>query len=179
MALSVLWILFSIAGGIFQGHNPLGATTLTTTIDDDDAVINVVSTEGFAEPGFIVIGDERIAYSDVTGTAFQGTGAKPLIRGAGDTVAVAHGAGSIIRTVEASMINTSMQYNIEIISTSSGVAGVFQSVFASLRLIGNFLVAPMAFLGSDFAVITYIWGAVAMIVLLMLAIRLADLLPFT
>ena len=72
MFMLFVWVIVSIAGGVVQGSTTMAATTLTVAIDDDDTTITVYDTTGFPDTGFIVIGDERIGYATVNGTAFEG-----------------------------------------------------------------------------------------------------------
>ena len=63
MFMIYMWLAVSIAGGISMGNTTtVAATTLTADISATDTTINVESTEGFPDTGFIEIDDERIGY---------------------------------------------------------------------------------------------------------------------
>ena len=140
-----------------QGHVNVASTYLTANIDNDDDVIPVASTEGFPEPGIVVIGDERIAYSDIDSTNFRDTLAQPMVRGAEDTTAAAHASGDGVRTVEGMMMNTTVTYNIAVIADASGLWGAVTIGLAVLRMLGSFMVLPIGYLGTDLAIIGVVW----------------------
>ena len=156
-----------------QGSVQVATTYLTEDITADADTINVNSTAGFTEPGVIVIGDERIAYSDLAATSFSGKLAQPLIRGAEDTTASAHSENARVRTVEGAMLNTSMTYNIALIADASGIWGAVTIGLALLRLLGSFLILPISFLGTDLAIIGVIWYVMAAGMIISLGLALA------
>ena len=100
MFFGFMWLMTCIAGGIMVGSVPGTSTTLTSDITDADTTITVARTTGFPEPGTIVIQGERITYSSTSATTFKGNLARPLVRGANETEAVAHSSGEAVRTVE-------------------------------------------------------------------------------
>lgn len=167
------WLFVCIAGGVVQGNVNVASTSLTAAIDADDDTIPVVSTTGFSDPGMIVIGDERIAYSDIDATSFRETLGSPLVRGADDTEATNHAAGSGVRTVEGGMMNTSVTYNIAVIADASGLWGAVTIGLALLRMIGSFLILPISFLGTDLAIIGIIWWAMVAGMIISLGLALA------
>jgi len=146
---------------------------LTAAIDSEEDTIPVSSTAGFSEPGMIVIGDERIAYSDIDGNNFTETLGSPLVRGADDTEVVAHAAGSGVRTVEGGMMNTAVTYNIAVIADASGLWAALTIGLALLRMIGSFLILPISFLGTDLAIIGIIWWAMVAGMIISLGLALA------
>ena len=169
-----VWLFVIIAGGIVQGSSVIGATRLTADIDEDDDVIPVVSTEGFADAGFVQILDERIRYSSKTDTTFKGTIlVQPLVRGAEGTDAAAHTTGEIARTVESFMLNSSMGYKLAVLSDSSGILAFVTIPFAFISLLATFLVLPLSWLGSDLQIFTYVWGVLSISIIVAIAIALA------
>lgn len=152
------WVIICIAGGMLQGSMPLVSTYLTADESAASTVIDVASTEGFEVPGTIVIGDERIAYSDTTATTFIGTFAQPLIRGLGETDAEAHSEDSRVRTIESSLINNSIDYNLAVIADSAGAQAFFSVPTAIWNIIMSFATSPFAFLGTDLQILTILWG---------------------
>lgn len=174
MFMAWMWLIVSIAGGIYQGSTvTMVATTLETAIDDSATTLTVSSTNGFPTTGTIVIGDERIAYADTTANTFEGNPAQPLIRGSSSTEAVSHEAGETIRTVESSMFNASMGYRLAVLSDASGVLAFVAIPFAFLSLIASFFTLPLAFMGTDFQILVYIWGVLSIGVIVGIAISLA------
>ena len=168
-----VWLIVCIAGGVVQGSVNVASTVMTAAIDDDDDVIPVRSTEGFPEPGIIVIGDERIGYSDIDATNFRDTATQPMVRGAQDTDAVAHAVGSGVRTVEGGMMNTAVTYNIAVIADASGLWGAVTIGLAILRILVSFMILPISFLGTDLAIIGIIWWAMVAGMIISMGLALA------
>lgn len=158
MFFGFVWLVTCIAGGILLGTMPFASTELTADITATSDTLNVESTEGLADPGIVVIGDERIAYSHLTDTTIEGNFARPLIRGSGGTEAVAHSEGDRVRMVEGSLINSSMDYNLAIIADAAGAQAFFSVPTAIWNIVMSFAVSPFAFLGTDLQIITVIWG---------------------
>ena len=169
-----MWIITTLAGGVMQGSTmTMSTTTLTAALTDADVVVNVTSTQGFPVPGFIVILDERIGYSATSATSFTGSVAQPIVRGANDTTAVAHNAGENVRTVESSMLNSSMGYRLAVLSDSSGLLAFVTIPFALISLMATFFTLPLGFLGTDLEVITYVWVAISIGMIVAIGIQLA------
>lgn len=174
MAMLFVFIIVSIGGGVAQGTTTnLAASTLITTIDEDDTTIEVNSTEGFADYGFIQIGNEIIGYSNKTATTFVGSVVQPMVRGAQETEATSHAAGTTVRTLESSMLNNSIGYKIAVISDSAGLMAFITIPWAILTMLTTFLTLPLGFLGTDFAILTYIWGILGIGIIASLAISVA------
>jgi len=160
MFFGFMWLITIILGGFMAGYSSIASTELTADITDTDTTITVSSTTGFPEPGTIVIGNERITYSSIASdTTFGGSAVRPLLRGTGDTDAVAHSSGEGVRTVEVALINSSIDYNISVFSDSSGLLTFIQIPIAVFDFIKTLAATPWGFLGVDGgAFITVIWG---------------------
>ena len=158
MFFGFVWAITCIAGGVLMGHVAFATTTLTADITADATTITVASTQGFPEPGIIVIEAERIAYSATTNTTFYGTAGRPLIRGNGDTDAVAHVTGRSVRQVETSLINSSIDYDVAIMADASGALAFVEMGLAVFDILLSFGKAPFSFLGTDLQILTIIWG---------------------
>ncbi len=169
-----MWFFVVVAGNIMMGNGPAVATRLTAAITIGESTsIPVSNTQGFAVPGIIVIGDERIAYSNKTATAFTHTLASPMVRGAESTTPAAHVSGSIVRTVENSMLNQSAAYNVAVIADASGLWAALTIGLAIMRLLGNFLFLPLSFLGTDLQILGYVWVCVTIGLLVSVGLALA------
>jgi len=173
MFMIFMWMVVSIGGGVAQGSMPMATTTLAADITATDTTITVSSTEGFADTGFIQILDERIGYASTTAITFKGNFAQPMIRGAQDTDAVAHVAGERVRTIESSMLNQSIGYKLATLTDTSGVIAFVAIPFAFISLLATFFVLPLTFLGTDFEILTYIWGASSIAIIVTIVISLA------
>lgn len=168
-----MWVIISIAGGVVQGSVQMASTTLTANITDASATIPVRSTAGFPVPGLIVIGEERIAYASVTASSFTGSLAQPIVRGAESTTATAHTSGSGVRTVEGSMMNQSVTYNISVIADASGLWAAVTIGLAILRLLGSLLLSPATWMGTDLMMISVLWWIAAAGLLVSIGLALA------
>jgi hypothetical protein len=73
------------------GNSRQDVTVVTNAITAADTFVDVASTAGFANRGTLLIGNERINYTGLTGTSFTG-----LTRGVGGTVASPHGPNSTV-----------------------------------------------------------------------------------
>ncbi len=153
-----IWLLTCIAGGVMSGQVPSTSTVLTADINDSVTTIPVASTEGFPEPGIIIIEGERISYSSTTATTIKGNTARPLVRGSGDSTAVPHSSGETVRTKESALINNAVDYNLAIISDATGLMAFIQMPVAVFNILKTFVATPFGFLGTDLAIITAIWG---------------------
>ncbi|MDD4985206.1 MAG: hypothetical protein PHQ43_05370, partial [Dehalococcoidales bacterium] len=158
-----MFVIVSISGNIAaSGQSGITTTRLTSTITDTEtASIPVASTAGFPDSGIIVIGDEQISYPDKDATHFLDTTFNPIIRGSGDTEAVAHAENASVRTKESYIINASLDYKIARITDSAGVLSYIAMPFLLLDLVFTFFKLPLEFFGTDLAVLSYIWMVVA------------------
>jgi len=173
MFMLFMFIIVNIASNVMAGQVDFARTQLTAGIDDDDTTITVSSTTGFADVGMIVIGDERIVYSDTTGTTFVGSLAQPLIRGTGGTEAVAHNSGARVSTLQGAMMNTAADYHIAVMADAAGLQAFVAKPVAFFQLIGSFIFLPLTFLGTDLQILTVFWGVIGAGMLIALFIVLA------
>jgi len=174
MFLIFMFVIVSIAGNIAaSGQVGIASTTLVETIDaDEDDSILVETTEGFPDSGIIVIGDEQIAYPDKDATHFLDTTFSDIVRGSGGTEAVAHTTGDSVRTKESYALNASMDYRIASITDTAGIIDYVTLPARLLGLLSDFFTLPLGFLGTELAVLTYIWGVVALGVIVGLVVSL-------
>jgi hypothetical protein len=163
MFFGFVWVAVCIAGGVLQGSMPFASTRLTADITNAGTTITVASTNGFPEPGIIIITspnqeEERIAYSSTTATTFIGTLARPLVRGSGGTTAIAHSEGDTVRMIESQLVNNSIDYNIAIIADSAGAQAFLSVPTAVFSILLSFATSPFGFLGTDLQILTVLWG---------------------
>jgi hypothetical protein len=157
-----MWLIVCLSGGMLQGLVPQASTHLTANLSSVATTINVSSTEGFRTPGIIIIDGERIAYFDTTATTFIGTTFRPLVRGTGDSTAVAHLSGATVRMPESALINDSLDYNVALIADSAGLMSFITIPLAVFNIITDFIFLPLDFIGTDLVIITVIWALIAM-----------------
>lgn len=158
-----MFVVVSIAGNIAaSGQSGITTTRLSSAITATESdSIEVASTVGFPDSGIIVIGDEQIAYPDKDATHFLDTTFNDIMRGSADTEAVAHAAQASVRTKESYLLNASIDYKIARITDSAGALAFISMPFLLLDLILTFFRLPLDFLGTDLAILTYIWMVVA------------------
>jgi hypothetical protein len=158
-----MFIITSIAGNIAaSGQSGITATRLTAAISDTESdSIPVASTGGFPNAGIIIIGDEQITYPDKDATHFLDTTYNDIIRGSTSTDAVAHSSGATVRTKESYLLNASIDYKIARITDSAGAVAYIAMPFLLLDLVLTFFKLPLEFLGTDLAVLAYLWMVVA------------------
>ena len=165
MFMGWMWFVVCLVGGTLAGSVPQATTTLTADITSTDEVISVTSTENLKSSGIIIIEDERIAYYHTTDTTITGTFWRHLVRGAQDTEAVAHtaidsGTGKfrVVRTPENALLNNTLNYNIALLSDSSGLMLFVTLPIVLWDIITSFVILPLNFLGTDMVILTYVWA---------------------
>jgi len=168
-----MWLMVCIAGGVAAGSVEFFQTTLTVAVDADDNVLQMRSTAGLPSCGIVVVGGEHVAYSGKTGTTIYGSLVRPLIRGAENTVAVAHTVGTAVLTVPGALMNSSAAYNVATIADASGIMAFVTAPLALFRLLGEFFFLPLGFLGTNLAIISYLWMIIGVGMLVALTINLA------
>ncbi len=158
-----MFVIVSIAGNI-AASGQVGTTTtrLTNAITATETdSIPVASTVGFASAGIILIGDEQITYPSKDDTHFLDTTFNDIVRGSASTDNVSHAVNSSVRTKESYLLNTSIDYKIARITDSAGVLAFITLPFRLFDLVVTFFKLPLEFLGTDLAILTYIWMVVA------------------
>lgn len=101
----------------FAGYQD-GYTTLSANITNNSTTpIQVASTAGFANSGFLIIENEIIEYTTKTATTFDGT----ITRGVKGTTNVAHTAGVYVADAAAVTSTTSAAINLDTVTVSNGI----------------------------------------------------------
>ena len=170
-----MFVVVSIAGNIAaSGQSGITTTRLTADITDTEtASITVASTAGFPDAGIIIIGDEQITYPDKDATHFLDTTFNAISRGSGGTAAVVHYANNSVRTKESAALNASVDYKVARITDTAGVVEYIALPARLLDLVLTFFKLPLEFLGTDLAILTYIWMVVAVGMILGFVLQLA------
>ncbi len=177
-----LWAIVSLAGGVYMNSSMVFATSALTapvSVTESDSIY-VRSTNGFADSGILQMDNEQIGYATKTANTFNRLSVigltvptQPMVRGANGTTAAAHAIGAVVRTPESNMMNQAINYKIAVLSDSSGVMAFVTVSLTLISLLVSFFVLPIAFLGSDLQVLTYIWGALVLGIIVSLWISLA------
>ena len=168
-----MWIMTCIAGSVVAGNVAFIQTRLTADIDADDNVLHLHSTAGLPSSGIVVVEEEHIAYAAKTSTTLYGSPVSQLIRGSQGTEAKAHEAGVAVTTVPGSLMSSSADYNIAAMTDSAGVWAAIAAPLAFFRLLGSFLFLPLGFLGTDLALLSYLWMVLGIGFIVALVISLA------
>ena len=172
MFLLFMWLMVCVAGGVVAGQIDFATTTLTTAVDEDDDVLTVASTAGLPNSGVVVLEEEHVGYSHKTATTLYGTASAPLVRGADDTEATTHATGVYVSTVPGAMMGMSMAYNIVALTDVAGPRAVVVAPLALFRLLGSFFSPHLEFLGTNLAIVTYLWMILAIGMVVALAVQL-------
>ena len=161
----MLWmfIIVSIAGNLAaSGQMPILATRLTADITaTETGSIPVASTAGYADSGTIIIEDEHIFYTSKDATNFLGTTFNPITRGSESTEAVEHFKDDGVRTKESFTLNASIDAKRVQLTDSAGLLDFLALPGRMLDLMMTFFVLPLDFLGTELAILSYIWMIVA------------------
>jgi hypothetical protein len=160
MFLAFMLIVTAMAGGIVEGYSPIASTTLTADITTASTTINVASTTGFNGHGIIVIGNERIVYPKKNATQFIDAGLQGVVRGASGTEKQSHLAGSVVRQIETSMFNDTLDYNIALLADSAGSMAFITVPIALWTLLLQMITIPVAFIGTGSVWITMLWAVI-------------------
>ena len=158
-----MFVIVSVAGNI-AASGQLGVTTtrLTASITATETdSIAVASTAGFDDAGTIIIGDEQILYSDTDATHFLDTTFNDIVRGSGGTEATEHASGDSVRTKASWMLNASIDYKIARITDSAGALSFIAAPARIFDLMLTFFALPLDFLGTELAVLSYLWMVIA------------------
>lgn len=149
-----MFFLFTFVGcvllsGIMEGGGGIASTPLTATIDNDDAVLTVTSTDGFLNTDYITIGNETILYTSKTDTTFTGCD-----RGAKNTTATEHDEGDMVYTTSASIANHTLNFNIAAMVDSMGFLA-FPAVvlFFFTKTVPQFIMWNYSFLSGDLMIL--------------------------
>lgn len=170
---ALFWLVMMFVAAGIAGSSPVVSTRLTSALAAGATTINVASTTGFPSAGVLVIGLEKIGYAKKTATTFIGTAGQPLVRGMSDTTDTTHAVGFAVRTLAGSTLNSSMDYNVALISDSAGLMAFITVPLAIFNILKNFFTMPLSFIGTDLAFITYIWIAAGLGLVVSIAISMA------
>ena len=112
----LLYFGMALAIGILAGGGGYAATSLTEAVDEDDATLQVISTDGFLSTDYIELKDEKVLYTGTTATTFTG-----CTRGYNGSTAIVHAEGVMVYTTSASTVNNAMGFNIAATVDSMGM----------------------------------------------------------
>lgn len=109
IAFCVMAFFFALIEGMASGNTSYASTQLTGAIAEDDAdfTMNVRSTSGFEDAGYIDIGSETLEYNGKTDTTFT-----HCEHSAFATDASSHAAGSYIYSQDTGVLNAALGFTV-------------------------------------------------------------------
>jgi len=121
------------------------STTLTSTINGTATTIPVVSTSGFSATGAIIIENELITYTGITGTSFTG-----CTRGVNGSSNVSHTSGAYVNGAQTTTANTATLAQLNTTDLSNGVTLNTSTSEISVAVNGTYNVQfSVQFLNTD------------------------------
>jgi len=113
----LLYFGMALSIGVLAGGGGYAATSLTVAVDEDDAILEVVSTNGFLDADYIELSNgEKVLYTGKTALTFTG-----CTRGYNESTATSHAIGAMVYTTSANTINNAMGFNIAATVDSMGL----------------------------------------------------------
>lgn len=164
MTFLIIFFIGTLFSAIMNGGGGIDSARVTSDLTATATTINVNSTSGFLDSDILIIGEEKILYTNRTATTFTvPTGG----RGYDGTSATTHGAGSFAYTQATDVFNQMMGFNIAATGTTVGSVNIavaakrflFTSVPNLVKMDFSFLTGPLfifrvglVLLGAAFAV---------------------------
>ena len=140
-----------------QGGGGIVTTRLTTDLTPTDMTIPVLSTSNFLSIDYITIDNEKILYSSKDSTNFY-----VAERGYKGTIADSHLERVNVHSPEAGVVNSMAGYNLGVVTDATGIWATLTLPFAVMKLIGNIIWVNFTFLGTNLAILSYIWIAMGL-----------------
>ena len=169
-----MFIGCAILSAVMEGGGGIVAVALETTVGADDLTLEVASTSGFLDADYVIIGSEKILYTSIS----AGGGTEFTVhadgRGYDGTEAVAHVAGAMIYTAEASAINNALGFNIAATADTMGLWSTITIPFFFLtKTLPRIVMMNYSFLSGQLAIIGWFFFAAAAGLIITLALYLA------
>lgn len=121
-AFMLFFLINVMLSAIMEGGGGTTTTRLTADLATAGVTLNVVSTEGFLESDYVIIGQEKIRYSSTTANTFVVAAGG---RGYDGTDATTHGAGAKVYSPESSVLNAALGFNIASTGATVGAIDMF------------------------------------------------------
>jgi len=125
----LFFLLGTILSGIAEGGGGIATTKL---VSDHSAVVTtltVSNTEGFLKSNYVLMGNEKVRYTNKTATTFTG-----CTRGYDGTEAVAHSANDRVYSPDSGVLNSALGFNIAATGATIGVIGVPMVAFSFVSI---------------------------------------------
>ena len=150
----LLYFGMALAIGILAGGGGYAATSLTEAVDEDDATLEVVSTEGFLDTDYIEFSDgEYVLYTGTTTPPFDVFAFTGCTRGYNGTTATAHPIGTMVYTTSASTVNNAMGFNIAATVDTMGTWSILTVPWNfATKTLPRLLIIPYQLFRDDLAI---------------------------
>ena len=159
---------FGILAGIMAGGGGVVTTDLAANLTANATTVTVLSTDDFLTADYMIIGSERIAYTNTTNTTFVG-----CTRGYDDTTAASHLVGARVYSPTANAMNNAAGFSIVAVQDTLGWAAIiaipimfFTVTIPHIMLTGRYLFT------GDLAIIMWIYYAMVAAFIVTLALYL-------
>jgi hypothetical protein len=169
----VAWLFLSILGGVLQGGDGVVTTVLASNVSSTATTIPVLATNGFDGSGTVAIDNEEIYYPKKTSTSFKNGSYNNVVRGYNGTTPAAHIAGASVGTHTTYVISKNVTYTIQTVQQSSGIWAAVTVPLALLKSIKDVIMADFSFMGTDLAIIGYLWLVMSLGLIISLYLALA------
>lgn len=162
----------SILSAVMGGGGGIVSTRLAAAATSTDNVITVDSTDGFLKQDYIMIGSEKILFTNKTVVApFQFTG---CVRGYGGTDPDSHSIDAMVYSADASVVNSALGFSIAATADSMGLwATVTIPFYFMTRTLPRIVSMNFSFLQGDLAIIGWLFFAAGIGLIITLGITLA------
>jgi len=162
----LLYFGMALSVGILAGGGGYAATSLTDAVDEDSAILEVVSTSGFLDTDYIEFSSgEKVLYTGTTDISFTG-----CTRGYEGTTANEYAVGTMIYTTSASTINNAMGFNIAATIDSMGTWSIITVPFNFLvKTMPRLLMMPYQLFRGDLAIVAVILVLIQMAIVITIA----------
>jgi len=164
----LLYFGIALCIGILAGGGGYSATSLTVAVDEDDATLEVVSTDGFLDTDYVEFSDgEKVLYTGTTTPPFDVYSFTGCTRGYEDTTAIAHAEGTMVYTTSASTVNNAMGFNIAATVDTMGLWSIVTVPwnFAS-KTMPRLLIMPYQLFKDDLTIFAVILVIIQMAVVI-------------
>jgi hypothetical protein len=152
-----MFIIFTVLLGFMNGTGGMNSTVLVANVLPTDNVITVQSTAGFLSADQIIIDGETLTYTSMDYTHFY---VPTRVNGLAHYVVNANGSPTMVYNQQTSLINNALGFNVNAVTTSSGVISIFTipakffTITMPNLISGNSI---LKLLPGAFAWLGYIW----------------------
>ena len=159
----LLYFGMALAIGVLAGGGGYASTSLTEAVDEDDATLKVVSTDGFLDTDYIEFSSgEYVLYTGKTATQFTGA-----TRGYNGTTATVHAIGAMVYTTSASTVNNAMGFNIAATVDTMGTWSIITVPWNfATKTIPRLLIMPYQLFTDNLAIIAVILVLIQMAIVI-------------